>query len=206
VSVYILKPSLSSCWGQTLTVEDGLLHGDWRSQIWPLQSVPRIWTIIQLLWESRHIKKPEKCNFQAEVSCGSCNLYQTSWVCRELQNLTCRKFSALMQHHFLCKSSQYIWSVRLQLSKGSVVCLTDFAENCSFIINDPAQGFTWNVFQAILHTFVFYLGHEEIQTFTYFTYCHQWCDRSCQCSFLCFPVMCSARNNGATKYFYDPLL
>lgn len=52
-----------------------------------------------------------------------------------------------------------------------VVVLSDFAENCQFMIQDEVQGFHWNSSQCTLHPiFIYYKSDQVTESFSLFHY------------------------------------
>ena len=63
----------------------------------------------------------------------------------------------LKKHDFIAKEQSNFCSDRKgSLKAGEVLAIADFAENYSFILQDAAQGFHWNINQATLHPFICY--------------------------------------------------
>ena len=60
-------------------------------------------------------------------------------------------------HHFIAKAkANHLKMARENLSENELIILLDFAENCSFVVQDAVQGFHWENSQATLHLFVAY--------------------------------------------------
>ena len=57
------------------------------------------------------------------------------------------------------------------LPSNQAIILLDFAENYSFIAQDPVEGYHWNNSQATLHPFVVYYRDEEDQKLKVINYC-----------------------------------
>jgi hypothetical protein len=51
--------------------------------------------------------------------------------------------------------------LKCNLQSSEFVVLCDFAENCSFLLQDEAQGFQWNNAQATIHPFVIYFKKSD---------------------------------------------
>ena len=61
----------------------------------------------------------------------------------------------LTEHHFIAKNqSQYLEGLKASLKPNECIINLDFAENFSFVVQDPAQAFHWNNAQATIHLFV----------------------------------------------------
>ena len=60
-------------------------------------------------------------------------------------------------HHFIAKAkANHLQMARENLSENELIILLDFAENCSFVVQDAVQGFHWENSQATPHPFVAY--------------------------------------------------
>jgi len=63
----------------------------------------------------------------------------------------------LRQHHFIAKAqASYLRTIKKNLEGDQAVIMLDFAENCSFVVQDAVHGFHWNNAQATLHPFLIY--------------------------------------------------
>ena len=55
----------------------------------------------------------------------------------------------------------YLKNLKENLKPNEAIIILDFAENCSFVVQDAVQGYHWNNSQATLHPFaVYYRGDE----------------------------------------------
>lgn len=69
----------------------------------------------------------------------------------------CEKLDKLTEHHYIAKHQAK--ALRMQketLSHDEVIVIGDFAENCSFLVQDAVQGWHWVNSQATLHPFCVY--------------------------------------------------
>jgi hypothetical protein len=84
------------------------------------------------------------------------------------KTLHAKELSALMHHNCICQAqSAYMKGVKLQMPLDNGVCLVDFTENYSFIIQDAIKGFHWNASQATMSS---NSDHEKIQTIKHTSY------------------------------------
>ena len=71
--------------------------------------------------------------------------------------LLANKVFALCEHHFIAKAqSDYLKTQKENLQHNEAIIVLDFAENCSFVIQDAVQGFNWENSQSTLHPLVVY--------------------------------------------------
>ena len=67
------------------------------------------------------------------------------------------KFGKLTKHHYVAKKqAEFFKQLKEKLQFGECVLVLDLAENCSFLVQDAAQIFHWNISQATIHPFVIY--------------------------------------------------
>ena len=70
----------------------------------------------------------------------------------EYITLLANKVFALCEHHFITKAqSDYLRTRKENLHHNEAIIVLDFAENCSFVIQDAVQGFNWENSQYMLH-------------------------------------------------------
>ena len=75
----------------------------------------------------------------------------------EYITLLANKVFALCEHHFIAKTrSDYLRTRKENLQHNEAIIILDFAENCSFVIQDAVQGFNWEISQSTLHPLVVY--------------------------------------------------
>jgi hypothetical protein len=55
----------------------------------------------------------------------------------------------------------FLKELKCNLQSGEFLVLCDFAENYSFVLQDEAQGFSWNNAQATIHPFVIYFKKSD---------------------------------------------
>ena len=71
--------------------------------------------------------------------------------------LLANKVFALCEHHFIAKAqSDYLRTQKENLQHNEAIIVLDFAENCSFAIQDAVPGFNWENSQSTLHPLVVY--------------------------------------------------
>ena len=73
-------------------------------------------------------------------------------------------------HSFIAKcQSNYLRECKEKhLEENEVIILGDFAENCSFVLQDEVQGFCWNNLQCTLHpVVVYYKDGDALQSVSY---------------------------------------
>jgi hypothetical protein len=59
------------------------------------------------------------------------------------------KLLLLLCHSFIStQQATFLKELKCNLQSGEFVVLCDFAENCSFVLQDETQGFHWNNAQA----------------------------------------------------------
>ena len=56
-------------------------------------------------------------------------------------------------------NSKFFKETKANLKLGECVIVLDFAENCSFLVQDAAQGFHWNNSHAVIQPFVIYYAN-----------------------------------------------
>ena len=63
----------------------------------------------------------------------------------------------LTTHSYTAKAqSKYLKMRKENLNENSLICLGDFAENFTFVIQDEIQSYHWSKQQATLHPIVIY--------------------------------------------------
>lgn len=69
----------------------------------------------------------------------------------------CAKMTTLLPHSFISKEQAcFMKTLKATLEHDEFLIVCDFAENCSFVIQDAAPGFHWNNNQATIYPVVVY--------------------------------------------------
>ena len=76
---------------------------------------------------------------------------------REFDDLI-EKFLKLTEHHYITKQqNEFYKETKANWKFGE--CIRKFSENYSFLDQDAAQSFHWNISQATIHPFIIYYGN-----------------------------------------------
>ena len=99
----------------------------------------------------------EDISYMHWISTDRTTMNQLTSTIEKYINLLSENVFELCEHHFISKAqSNFLKYKKETVSQNEVIILLDFAENCSFIIQDAVQGFHSENSQATLHPFVVY--------------------------------------------------
>lgn len=77
---------------------------------------------------------------------------------REFIQILADKIDKLAVHHYIAKhQSQYLKTLKNNLTPQECIMILDFSENYSFLVQDCAQGYHWDNTQCTLHPFSIYI-------------------------------------------------
>ena len=107
--------------------------------------------------EAVNDKEYDQIRYKQWTSTDRCNLVEIVESFHQFIDSLCKKVVILTRHHFIAKKqSEFLKSLKENLSSDNLIILCDFSENYSFVIQDEAQGFHWVNSQCTVHPFVVY--------------------------------------------------
>ena len=75
----------------------------------------------------------------------------------EFLEVLVEKLKKLLLYHFIYKQQEsFLKNKKETLSHNECIIILDFAENCTFMVQDAIQSFHWDNSQAMIHPFVIY--------------------------------------------------
>ena len=99
----------------------------------------------------------DNIKYKQWVSTDRCNLIEHVEPFEQFIDSLCKNVVKLTRHHFIAKKqSEFLKSLKENVSSDNLINLCDFSENYSFVIQDEAQGFHWVNSQCTVHPFVVY--------------------------------------------------
>ncbi|KAJ8029098.1 hypothetical protein HOLleu_28419 [Holothuria leucospilota] len=119
---------------------------------------PALQTFVEDCFERSDIDSDDKVRYKQWLRCENNRTSLTTIESvSEFIERVCISYDALLQHQFITKSqASFMRECKEKLDNQTALILLDFAENYSFIVQDPVQGRHWDNSQATLHPFVVY--------------------------------------------------
>ena len=128
----------------------------------------------RLLTDLEELDFMEEITFQQWVTTDMCTLLTFTHTVDEFIEDLADKVSKLTRHHYIAhKQALYLKNLKESLALNECIIHGDFSENYSFVVQDAAQGFHWEVVQdaaqgfhwknsqATLHPCVVYYKNAE---------------------------------------------
>lgn len=112
---------------------------------------------------SQAYEEDDTVQFNQWISTDRCHLEVKVLEVCEFIDLLCSKVQKLVPHRFVSKwQSKYLNDLKEILPDEEVILLLDFAENYTFLVQDPANSYHCNNSQATLHPICVYYKESSV--------------------------------------------
>ena len=120
----------------------------------------------RLLTDLEELDFMEEITFQQWITTDRCTLLTFTHTVDEFIEDLADKVSKLTRHHYIAhKQALYLKNLKESLALNECIIHGDFSENYSFVVQDAAQGFHWEVVQDAAQGFHWEVVQDAAQGF-----------------------------------------